>query len=255
MAPRVPVPAALALAGVVVLAISAPDRDLPGALPEILLLPCFALLIAAAAGADLRRAPGLLTHRVLVHAGELSFAFYLVHGQVLSLVGRQVTPFPTKPVGALYVVGRVRDRGGRRRDPPPPGRETRPAPDRARRAHGSRCRRCDDTAGDVTRVCSRGAPSSTWRLFRGSDRVRVHLVSPVFHGYWQAVAASLEALGHDVSVVTYDHNAHLGDRAWHHLRHELPRRARVGRHRGLAREQTERAIESVRAADRTPWSW
>ncbi len=78
--------------------------------------------------------------------------------------------------------------------------------------------------------------------------MRVHLVSPVFHGYWRAIAASLEAGGHDVSVVTYDHNAHLADRAWHHLRHELPRRARLGRHRGLAREQTERAIESIREA-------
>ncbi len=103
--PRIPMTAAIGLALAVVLAMSMPHRDLPGAVPEIILLPCFAVLIAAAAGADLRRVPGLLTHRWLVYAGELSFAFYLVHGQVLSLVGRQVTQFPTKPVGATYVLG------------------------------------------------------------------------------------------------------------------------------------------------------
>lgn len=75
--------------------------------------------------------------------------------------------------------------------------------------------------------------------------MRVHLVSPAFHGYWRAIAASLEAFGHNVSVVTYDHNAHLADRVRHHLRHELPRRVGMGRHRGLAREQTDRAIQSI----------
>ena len=37
--------------------------------------------------------------------------------------------------------------------------------------------------------------------------MRVHLVSPVFHGYWRAIAAALEARGHGVTVETYDHNA------------------------------------------------
>ena len=77
--------------------------------------------------------------------------------------------------------------------------------------------------------------------------MKVHLVSPAFHGYWASIAAALEAAGHTVTTVTYDHNARLGDRVWHHLRHELPRRARVGRHRGLARAQTEVATQSVRA--------
>ena len=78
--------------------------------------------------------------------------------------------------------------------------------------------------------------------------MRVHLVSPAFHGYWTSIAAALEASGHSVTTATYDHNAGMGDRVWHHLRHELPRRARVGSHRGLARSQTEVATDSVRAA-------
>ena len=102
--PRIQTSTAIVVALAVVLAISMPQRDLPGAVPEVILLPCFAILIAAAAGADLCGVPGPLTHRRLVYAGELSFAFYLVHGQVLSLVGRQVTQFPTKPVGATYVL-------------------------------------------------------------------------------------------------------------------------------------------------------
>ena len=78
--------------------------------------------------------------------------------------------------------------------------------------------------------------------------MRVHLVSPAFHGYWASIAAALEAGGHTVTTVVYDHNAGLRDRVWHHLRHELPRRTRLGDLRGLARAQTELATESVRAA-------
>lgn len=78
--------------------------------------------------------------------------------------------------------------------------------------------------------------------------MKVHLVSPVFHGYWSAIAAALQARGHDVTTLTYDHNHRVSDRLWHQLRHELPRRARLGRYRGLARSQTDRAIASVRGA-------
>ena len=78
--------------------------------------------------------------------------------------------------------------------------------------------------------------------------MRVHLVSPAFHGYWASIAAALEAGGHTVTTVVYDHNAGLRDRLWHHLRHELPRRTRLGDLRGLARAQTDLATESVRAA-------
>ncbi|MEV5987885.1 acyltransferase [Streptomyces sp. NPDC052051] len=43
----------------------------------------FALLVAAAAGADLHGLPSLWRHRRLVRLGELSFAFYMVHLLVL----------------------------------------------------------------------------------------------------------------------------------------------------------------------------
>ena len=78
--------------------------------------------------------------------------------------------------------------------------------------------------------------------------MRVHLVSPAFHGYWTSIATALEVRGHTVTTLTYDHNARLGDRMWHQLRHELPRRARVSSNRGLARSQTGLAIDSVRSA-------
>lgn len=61
---------------------------LPGYLPGLVLDPAFVALIAAAACADLRRRPGVLTHPWLVRAGEVSFAFYLVHQAVLVHLGR-----------------------------------------------------------------------------------------------------------------------------------------------------------------------
>lgn len=103
--PRIPMSIAMSLLAVVALAISAPQDALPGALPEIILLPVFATLIAAAASADLRGVAGPLRHRALVYAGELSFAFYLLHGQVLYSVEQHVTLFPSKPVGAVYAIG------------------------------------------------------------------------------------------------------------------------------------------------------
>lgn len=76
--------------------------------------------------------------------------------------------------------------------------------------------------------------------------VRILLVSPVFHGYWTAMAAALGARGHAVTVVTYDHNPTLAHRGWHQLRHEFPRHVGLGEHRGLVRAQTASVVESVR---------
>lgn len=75
--------------------------------------------------------------------------------------------------------------------------------------------------------------------------MRIHLVSPVFHGYWTAIATSLEQRGHTVTTHTYDSHASLTGRTWHQLRHELPRRVGVGDHRALAETHTERACTSV----------
>lgn len=78
--------------------------------------------------------------------------------------------------------------------------------------------------------------------------MRIHLVSPAFHGYWRAISDALGARGHQVTTHLYDHNPAWRTRARHHLRHELPHKVGVGQHRGLAREQTASALASVAAA-------
>jgi peptidoglycan/LPS O-acetylase OafA/YrhL len=59
--------------------------ELPTGRPDaaVWLLPLFAVLIAWAYQADHRGRPGLLRSRALVYAGEVSFAFYLVHELVI----------------------------------------------------------------------------------------------------------------------------------------------------------------------------
>ena len=71
--------AALAAASVVACVELPTDR--PDA--AIWLLPLFAVLIAWAYQADHRGRPGVLRSRALVYAGEVSFAFYLVHELVI----------------------------------------------------------------------------------------------------------------------------------------------------------------------------
>lgn len=78
--------------------------------------------------------------------------------------------------------------------------------------------------------------------------MRVLLVSPGFHGYHAAIAAAFAARGHDVRTYVYDDNGGPSGRAWHQLRHQLPHKLGAGRHRGLAREVTERAVSAVAAA-------
>ncbi len=78
--------------------------------------------------------------------------------------------------------------------------------------------------------------------------MHVHLVSPVFHGYWKAIAASLEHRGHTVTTHTYDSHPSFTGRSWHQVRHELPRRVGVGRHRGLVETHTSCAADSVQSA-------
>ncbi len=78
---------------------------------------------------------------------------------------------------------------------------------------------------------------------------RVLLVSPAFHGYDGAIAAALQALGHEVVVHRYDQLPTLAARARHHARHELT--ARVGLDptgRLLRAERTEAAVAAVRRA-------
>lgn len=59
----------------------------------------FALLIPAAALADLRDLPSVWRHRALIRLGELSFAFYMVHILVLHAGSAILTTLPA-PIGA-----------------------------------------------------------------------------------------------------------------------------------------------------------
>lgn len=75
--------------------------------------------------------------------------------------------------------------------------------------------------------------------------MRVHVVSPAFHGYWRAIATALEHQGHVVTTHTYDSHDTLPRRAWHKLRHELPRKVGMGDHSALIETHTSAAIESL----------
>ncbi len=75
--------------------------------------------------------------------------------------------------------------------------------------------------------------------------MRVLLVSPGFHGYHSAIAGALAARGHAVSTHVYDAHGGLAGRAWHQLRHQLPRRLGAGSLRQLAREETAGAVAAV----------
>jgi peptidoglycan/LPS O-acetylase OafA/YrhL len=54
----------------------------------LVMLPGAAMLLTAAAGADLRRKRSWLTDRRLVYLGELSFCFYLIHEVVVTTLAR-----------------------------------------------------------------------------------------------------------------------------------------------------------------------
>lgn len=75
--------------------------------------------------------------------------------------------------------------------------------------------------------------------------MRVLLVSPGFHGYHAAIAAALAARGHAVSTHVYDAHDGIAGRAWHQVRHQLPRRLGAGSLRRLAREETADAVAAV----------
>lgn len=74
---------------------------------------------------------------------------------------------------------------------------------------------------------------------------RVLLVSPVFHGYWRAIAQALQARGHDVSVHCYDAPGSLRGRVENKLMHDLPER---WRRVSAANSMTDRAVAALRAA-------
>jgi peptidoglycan/LPS O-acetylase OafA/YrhL len=62
-----------------------------------------ALALAAAATADMRRVPGLLPSRALVYAGQVSFAFYVVHELVIVNLRRAGLHGPAGAAAMLLV--------------------------------------------------------------------------------------------------------------------------------------------------------
>ncbi|MGN8026980.1 CgeB family protein [Microbacterium sp. 22242] len=72
--------------------------------------------------------------------------------------------------------------------------------------------------------------------------MKVLLVSPVFHGYWSAFAAALEALELDVTVHCYD----AGDRLGNALAHRFERSTVAA---GVREAATEATIETLAAVD------
>lgn len=59
------------------------NRWLPQSIGDLIFDIPFVILIAAAASADIHDKQGILRHRWLVYAGQVSFAYYLVHELVL----------------------------------------------------------------------------------------------------------------------------------------------------------------------------
>ena len=91
--PRLRLSVATALLVVVGLMLSRPIGTLPMSVVDVLLTPVVALVILAAALADLGPRRGWLGHPGLVHLGEVSFAFYLVHELVIVNVVSLTGPY------------------------------------------------------------------------------------------------------------------------------------------------------------------
>jgi peptidoglycan/LPS O-acetylase OafA/YrhL len=80
--PRIPIVAVLAL--LAVLTVGTSQAHIPSPLPDFAFDPLFLALIVSAAVLDLTGAPGLLTRRSLIYAGQVSFCFYLVHQLIIA---------------------------------------------------------------------------------------------------------------------------------------------------------------------------
>ncbi|MGY1779784.1 acyltransferase family protein [Geodermatophilus sp. SYSU D01036] len=98
--PRIPLP--VALGPLLIGALACRALQVPSPLPETLLAPAFALVIAWAAQADRAGRRGWLTHRWLVFAGDVSYAFYLVHAFVLERLNEHIaTPAAVAALGLV----------------------------------------------------------------------------------------------------------------------------------------------------------
>lgn len=75
---------------------------------------------------------------------------------------------------------------------------------------------------------------------------RVLLVSPAFHGYWQAIEGALQARGHEVHTHLYDAPGTVRGRLANKLLHELPDAVTPAR---LRASLTDRTLDAVHRHD------
>lgn len=75
---------------------------------------------------------------------------------------------------------------------------------------------------------------------------RILLVSPAFHGYWEAVRDALEVRGHTVVVHCYDGSANIAERVQNRLVHEAPGTALARR---AQRAICDRALAALHGAN------
>ena len=104
--PRVPLVPSILLLLVVAGAFSVASGVLPQSVVGTLLDPFFALVILAAALADIAGRGGVLRHRMLVYLGQVSFGFYLVHELVIvNLAPHLPSGTPAENLVSLTAVG------------------------------------------------------------------------------------------------------------------------------------------------------
>lgn len=79
-------------------------RTLPQSVVDVAFVPAFAALVLTSAVADIRGARTPLHHRSMTYAGEVSFAFYLVHELVIMNLAAVVGPGGTLRWGLVWSV-------------------------------------------------------------------------------------------------------------------------------------------------------
>lgn len=96
---------------------------------------------------------------------------------------------------------------------------------------------------------SEKASTTPGKAHTSAPLMRILLVSPRFHGYYDAIGHGLRTLGHEVEVVLYDERPFMA-KVDHKLAIELPSRFGIDRTAALRRRSTNRVAATL--AGRTP---
>lgn len=99
--PRLPLSAAVV--AVAALAVLLFGRVVPQSVVDVLFVPLFAMVVFSAALADVAGRRGVLEYRVFTYAGQVSFAFYLVHALVILNLAGFVGSDASPKAGAVWV--------------------------------------------------------------------------------------------------------------------------------------------------------